>query len=322
MNFVYLFDIMSDFIDPLKPYWLELLFLFGLLVFLMMLGVGETFKKAGKPAWGAWIPIYNLYLLFDIVYGHGWKFLLLFVPIYNVFLLLLLPFQLAKKYRRSILFGFFLLIFPFGAYPVLGFDDTGYVDETRKRKQQSDVSGSHDAINPQRNEKKSHEMEISNQDSLTFDKREKTSKKESSPLEKSFTEKHLNKNLQPSHDFSIKENNPIESNASFSRMNLTDSSIQSLQESFDTSLKNIKIESSSHPSDSLVLEKANQKSILEEEMSSIQSILGNGNFKDSTKVNSSVQEEKTNIKSFNDGDSSQILSSELSFLDSILSPQK
>ncbi len=134
MNYFLLLDIMKDFIDPLMPYWLELLILFGLLLFLMMLGICETFRKAGKPAWGAWIPIYNLYLLFDIIDKNGWKFLTLLIPGYNIFQLIILPFKLAKKFNHGFLFGFFLLIFPFGGYPVLGFDDSKYVDRKNKKK--------------------------------------------------------------------------------------------------------------------------------------------------------------------------------------------
>ena len=30
------------------------------------LGLGRMFRKAGEPAWKAWIPVYNLYILFKL----------------------------------------------------------------------------------------------------------------------------------------------------------------------------------------------------------------------------------------------------------------
>lgn len=134
MNQLFLLDIMKDFINPLRPYWLELSIMVGLLFFLMLLGICETIRKSGRPAWGGFIPFYNLYLLFDIAYRKGWKCLLLLVPIYNIYVFLVLPFDLAKKFHHKNSFGFFLLLFPFGGYPVLGFDDKKCVDPIPRKK--------------------------------------------------------------------------------------------------------------------------------------------------------------------------------------------
>ena len=41
------------------------------------------FRKAGKPGWAAIVPFYNLYVLFEITWGSGMRFLLLLIPIYN-----------------------------------------------------------------------------------------------------------------------------------------------------------------------------------------------------------------------------------------------
>lgn len=134
MSQLFLLDIMKDFINPLRPYWLELSIMVGLLFFLMFLGICETARKSGRPAWGGFIPFYNLYLLFDIAYRKGWKCLLLLVPIYNIYVLFALPFALAKKFNHKTSFGFFLLLFPFGGYPVLGFDDKKCVDPIPRKK--------------------------------------------------------------------------------------------------------------------------------------------------------------------------------------------
>ena len=41
------------------------------------------FKKAGKPGWASIVPFYNVYTLFEITWGSGWRFLMLLLPIYN-----------------------------------------------------------------------------------------------------------------------------------------------------------------------------------------------------------------------------------------------
>ena len=137
---LFLLDIMKDFINPLRPYWLELSMLVGLLIFLMLLGVCETIRKSGRAWWGGFIPFYNIYLLFDIAYRNGRKCLSLLIPIYNIYVLLVFPFDLAKKFHHKNSFGLFLLLFPFGGYPVLGFDDKQCVDPIpRKEKSPKEI---------------------------------------------------------------------------------------------------------------------------------------------------------------------------------------
>ncbi len=41
----------------------------------------KIFKKAGKNGWEAIVPLYNAYTLFEITWGNGWYFLLIFTSI-------------------------------------------------------------------------------------------------------------------------------------------------------------------------------------------------------------------------------------------------
>lgn len=43
------------------------------------------FKKMGRQGWEGIVPIYNTYVLCQELYGNGWKFLLLLIPIYNIY---------------------------------------------------------------------------------------------------------------------------------------------------------------------------------------------------------------------------------------------
>ncbi len=49
-----------------------------------LVGMWKIFVKAGKPGWGAIIPFYNMYCLFEMSFGTGWLFLLCLVPCVNV----------------------------------------------------------------------------------------------------------------------------------------------------------------------------------------------------------------------------------------------
>ena len=128
MNFILSINF-DQLLDPIRPYLLQLGVLFGLLFCLMFLGLGAVFKRSGKPAIGAWIPFYNLYLLFEIVYQKGWKVLFLLIPFYNLYLLVGIPFRLSKMFGHGFLFGVYLFLFPVGGYPILGFEDAIYEEE-------------------------------------------------------------------------------------------------------------------------------------------------------------------------------------------------
>ncbi len=82
------------------------------LIYYVLLIVCEwkMFEKAGEPGWAAIIPIYNIYKLFEISYGSGWKMLLLLVPILNIFIAIQQSFKLAKAFGQGFAFGIGLLL--------------------------------------------------------------------------------------------------------------------------------------------------------------------------------------------------------------------
>jgi cellulose synthase/poly-beta-1,6-N-acetylglucosamine synthase-like glycosyltransferase len=60
-------------------------FLFMLVfVVIMLVAMWKIFEKAGRPGWKALIPIYNYYIMLEIVGRPGWWLLLLFVPFVNL----------------------------------------------------------------------------------------------------------------------------------------------------------------------------------------------------------------------------------------------
>lgn len=92
-----------------------------------IIALWKIFDKAGKPGWGAIIPFYNLYLLYDIAFGSGWFFLLSFIPFVNAIISIILMFKLAKSFGKGVGFGFGLLFL----YPIfmliLAFGNSEYV---------------------------------------------------------------------------------------------------------------------------------------------------------------------------------------------------
>jgi hypothetical protein len=87
----------------------------------------RVYVKAGKPGWAAIIPIYNILVELEIV-GRPWYWLLLmFVPVVDVVLGIIVIFRMAKVFGHSTGFGFGLLFLSFIFFPILAFDDSKYL---------------------------------------------------------------------------------------------------------------------------------------------------------------------------------------------------
>ena len=88
--------------------------------------VWRVYTKAGHPGWAAIIPIYNVYVLLQIVGRPGWWLLLLLIPIVNIVVSLIVYLDLAKSFDQSSLFGLGLFFLGFIFFPILGFGDARY----------------------------------------------------------------------------------------------------------------------------------------------------------------------------------------------------
>lgn len=92
-----------------------------------LVGMWKIFTKAGKPGWGIIVPFYNLYCLFDIAFGNGWLFLLMFVPCVGAIFYIICLFKLAKAFGQGVGFGFGLLFLNAIFIMILGFGSAEYV---------------------------------------------------------------------------------------------------------------------------------------------------------------------------------------------------
>ena len=103
------------------------LFLAAMLPALIVIaGMWKVFTKAGKPGWAAIIPIYNVYVVLQIV-GRPTIWLLGFViPFVNVVVGILVTLDLAKAYGKGTVFAIGLILVPFIFFPLLGFSGARY----------------------------------------------------------------------------------------------------------------------------------------------------------------------------------------------------
>ncbi|MEZ3508033.1 MAG: hypothetical protein K1W10_13995 [Lachnospiraceae bacterium] len=97
-----------------------------------LVGLWKIFVKAGKPGWGAIIPIYNMYCLFEMSFGTGWLFLLCFVPCVNAVMMIIMWIKLAQAFGKGAGYGVGILLVPFIFLPMLGFGDAQYVGPVQK----------------------------------------------------------------------------------------------------------------------------------------------------------------------------------------------
>ena len=85
------------------------------------------FKKAGKPGWFAIIPIVNIWVLFDIVWGNGIYMFLLLIPFVNFVIAIMANIKLAKAFGKDAVFGLLLTFVSFIALPMLAFGNSTYI---------------------------------------------------------------------------------------------------------------------------------------------------------------------------------------------------
>lgn len=108
-------------------------FLFFAIWIVTIVGLWKIFEKAGKPGWGALIPIYNLILWLEIVRRPGWWIILIvIVPFANIICSIIVIFDLAKSFGKGVGYGFGLLFLPLIFFPMLGFGDAEYTPIKRE----------------------------------------------------------------------------------------------------------------------------------------------------------------------------------------------
>lgn len=103
-------------------------FLMDVIILVLTIVCGwRIFTKAGEEGWKAIIPCYNVYIIFKITWGTGWKFLYLLVPFLNIYAIIKTCILLAKAFGKSGWFAFGLVMVPHIMGLILAFSDCEYL---------------------------------------------------------------------------------------------------------------------------------------------------------------------------------------------------
>lgn len=104
----------------------------------------KIFKKAGKPGWASLIPIYNIYVLFEITWGNGWIFLSMLaaiIPVIGWIIVLVINIityvKLSKSFGKSGAFAVGLIFLNIIFMAILAFDSSKYLGVEKQDDQQS-----------------------------------------------------------------------------------------------------------------------------------------------------------------------------------------
>lgn len=107
-------------------------FVFVIVLYLVVAFIlSKVFTKADKPAWAAFVPLYNGWVLFEIGGKPGWWVLLGLIPFVGGIILFVLSIivslEIAKRFGKSSTFGIIgLWLFSIIGYAILAFDDSKY----------------------------------------------------------------------------------------------------------------------------------------------------------------------------------------------------
>ena len=86
----------------------------------------RVFDKAGKPGWAAIVPIYNVIVMLEIAGRPIWWVALMFIPVVNIIVALVVAIDLAKAFGKSAVFGLGLFFLGIIFYPILAFGGDTY----------------------------------------------------------------------------------------------------------------------------------------------------------------------------------------------------
>ena len=90
---------------------------------IVILAFWRIFTKAGEAGWKSIIPIWNTLVLLKIVGRPWWWIILLFIPIVNIVVWIIVALNLSKSYGRGTGFGVGLIILPFIFGLILGYGE-------------------------------------------------------------------------------------------------------------------------------------------------------------------------------------------------------
>ncbi len=105
----------------------DLVFLWVVVAYVLYaLAYFGIFKKAGKPTWAAFVPIYNLIVLLEVVGRPVWWIILFLIPIVNIVIFIIVMNDLSKSFGHGAGFTVGLIFLSWIFMMILGFGSSQY----------------------------------------------------------------------------------------------------------------------------------------------------------------------------------------------------
>jgi signal peptidase I len=107
------------------------LIVFIVVQFIHGLGTWKLYAKAGEKSWSAFVPVYNAYVLMRIINREWWLVFLLFLPVINIIMFVVIWVEIARSFGKNSYLDSFLTIISLGFYTYyLNYiEDVKYVKE-------------------------------------------------------------------------------------------------------------------------------------------------------------------------------------------------
>ncbi|MDD3002849.1 MAG: DUF5684 domain-containing protein [Candidatus Shapirobacteria bacterium] len=99
----------------------------SLILILILVSLWKIFIKAKKPGWAALVPIYNIVVMLEIAGMPTWYIFLMFIPLVNLVIGLMILVNLTKAFGKSTGFVLGMIFLPLIFYPILAFDKSEYI---------------------------------------------------------------------------------------------------------------------------------------------------------------------------------------------------
>lgn len=94
---------------------------------LLIVALWRVYAKAGENGWAAIVPFYSQYVLFRVAGFNPWLFLLLFIPVVNVVMALIVLYRVGVNFGKSPVWSVFMLcILSAIGLLILGFGSAQY----------------------------------------------------------------------------------------------------------------------------------------------------------------------------------------------------
>ncbi len=111
-------------------------FIYLAIAIVAIAGMWKTFEKAGKPGWAAIIPIYNIYIMIEIVGKPSIWLLWCILPCVNIVFSIWLINLMSKSFGKEEGFTVGLVLLGFIFWPILGFGSAKYLGPSAAEAQQ------------------------------------------------------------------------------------------------------------------------------------------------------------------------------------------